>query len=302
MPDLASPSPSHAARVTVGLPFLNAERTLADAVRSVFAQTYTGWTLLLVDDGSSDGSLALARAIRDPRVTVLSDGQHRGLAVRLNQLAAAAATPLLARMDADDLMHPERLARQVAWFDEHPATQLLGTATFTVDGRLRPVALRGEGPPAADLAGVLRGELLVHATLMWPTGYARAHPYDPGYPRAEDLALWCAIRERSACDVVGAPLYFVREATPVDLGAYSETQRSKRRLLLRHGGVLPPLERWLLLAKTFATVAAYRLAAAVGWDGFLVRRLNRPLADGERRRALEALDVIRRTRVPGWDA
>ena len=64
-------------RVTIGIPFLNSAATLTDAIRSVFAQTYTDWELILVDDGSQDNSLEIAGMVRDPRVRVLSDGTRR---------------------------------------------------------------------------------------------------------------------------------------------------------------------------------------------------------------------------------
>ena len=73
--------------VTIGIPFYNARRTLADSVRSVFAQTHADWELLLVDDGSTDGSLDIARSITEARVRSVSDGVHRGLVYRLNQIA-----------------------------------------------------------------------------------------------------------------------------------------------------------------------------------------------------------------------
>ena len=56
--------------VTVGIPFYNAEQTLSDAIRSVFAQTFEDWEMLLVDDGSNDQSIEIARAVRDPRLPV----------------------------------------------------------------------------------------------------------------------------------------------------------------------------------------------------------------------------------------
>src|SRR5213082_2006357 len=74
--------------VTIGIPFLNARRYLEDAVRSVFAQTHGDWELLLIDDGSTDGSVAVVRHLDDPRVRVLSDGSNRGLSARLNQIAS----------------------------------------------------------------------------------------------------------------------------------------------------------------------------------------------------------------------
>ena len=59
--------------VSIGLPFFNAERFLIDAVKSVFAQTHQDWELILMDDGSTDRSLEIAKSIRDPRVRVYSD-------------------------------------------------------------------------------------------------------------------------------------------------------------------------------------------------------------------------------------
>jgi glycosyltransferase involved in cell wall biosynthesis len=74
--------------MTIGIPFYNAEAYLGDAIRSIFAQTYHDWELILVDDGSTDRSLEIARAVRDPRVRVISDGQNRRLPYRLNQITA----------------------------------------------------------------------------------------------------------------------------------------------------------------------------------------------------------------------
>src|SRR4051812_7590490 len=94
---------------SIGIPFMNNERELALAIRSVFAQTFEDWELLLCDDGSTDGSLELARSIEDPRVRVLTDGANRGLPARLNELARASTADIVVRMDADDVMLPTRL-------------------------------------------------------------------------------------------------------------------------------------------------------------------------------------------------
>jgi len=101
--------------VSVGIPFLNPGPYLDLAVRSVFAQTYPNWELILVDDGSTDGSYERATAIQDPRVRVLRDGQNKGLPARLNEIVRLAKGELVARMDADDAMHPLRLAKQVGF-------------------------------------------------------------------------------------------------------------------------------------------------------------------------------------------
>src|SRR4030066_138114 len=95
--------------VTVGIPFFNNQDTLPDAIRSIFAQSFQDWELLLLDDGSTDGSLQIAQSIDDPRVRVISDGCNRKLPARLNQIIDLARGQYIARMDADDLCGITRL-------------------------------------------------------------------------------------------------------------------------------------------------------------------------------------------------
>src|SRR6185295_6713297 len=177
--------------VSIGLPFHDAAATLPDAIRSIFAQSFEDWELLLVDDGSNDGSLACARSIRDPRVSVHSDGVNRQLSYRLNQIASLARGEYLARMDADDLMHPDRLALQVQRLRERPAIDVLGTAACAIDASARPLGIRGERPPGPSVRSVLHDGGFVHPSVIARAAWFREHPYDPSYVRAEDLELWC---------------------------------------------------------------------------------------------------------------
>src|SRR5262245_11146808 len=99
-------------QISIILSFQNPGPDFRLAIQSVFAQTVTHWELLLMDDGSTDGSLAFARSLDDPRVRVFTDGLSLNLNRRLNQLIDLARAPYIARMDADDVMHPGRLERQ----------------------------------------------------------------------------------------------------------------------------------------------------------------------------------------------
>jgi len=98
--------------ISVVLPFRDAAATLLEALESLRQQTHADFECLLVDDGSIDESPAIAAdcAVRDRRFRVLRGGQ--GLVEALNLGIAAARSPFIARMDADDLCHPERFARQ----------------------------------------------------------------------------------------------------------------------------------------------------------------------------------------------
>lgn len=112
--------------VSVILPVRNAVATIGRAVASVQAQTLRDWELVAIDDGSDDGTREwLQRAARDDaRIRLIGQPAH-GLVPALNAGLAAVRGELIARMDADDACHPERLAAQVAYFAAHPAAGLV---------------------------------------------------------------------------------------------------------------------------------------------------------------------------------
>src|SRR3989442_4795829 len=106
--------------VSIGLSIYNAEATLAIAVKSILAQTYPAWELLLIDDGSHDASSKIAQSFKDARIVVVSDGQNKGLSARLNQAIKMARGKYFCRMDQDDIAFPNRLERQVEFLETHP--------------------------------------------------------------------------------------------------------------------------------------------------------------------------------------
>jgi glycosyltransferase involved in cell wall biosynthesis len=285
--------------VTVGLPFKNDRRTLLDAVRSVLAQDLRDFELLLVDDGSTDGSLELARAVRDDRVRVISDGQNKKLAARLNQIAREARAPLLARMDSDDLMHPERLARQVAQFEARPDLSILGTATYTMDNALRVRGRRGDGPLDLSPAGVLEHGLFIHPTVMKRTAWARAHPYDEALPRAQDLDLWFRILGERGIGLLSEPLYFYRESPQINLLNYLRSNEIRRELLARYGpGAVGAARTALLRARVSAQSAAYQVLRSPRLRAMMVARRSHELDPAEMARAQAVVDRIRAVPVP----
>ena len=289
--------------VTIGLPVFNGRRWIADAVRSVFAQTCSEWELVLIDDGSTDGTIDAVRGLEDPRVRVLRDGRNLGLCARLNQIASLARGPYLARMDADDLMHPERLERQLAFLRANPEVDLVDTAICTVDDDLTPLGIRGERPLDARPEAVLRSGLLIHPTVMGRTEWFRRNPYDPVYVRAEDRELWIRTGAASRFARLGEPLLFYRESLAGNLGNYLRTERTVRRILRRYG---PPLvgtwQSRVWVGRSRLKSVAYVIGTGLGLQGRLIGRRNRPLAAAEMDEGRHLLSVIRRTPVPGLEA
>jgi glycosyltransferase involved in cell wall biosynthesis/SAM-dependent methyltransferase len=130
--------------VSVIVPFWNASAFLEEAIASVIAQTFLSWELLLVDDGSSDGSTEIAKryAASSPgRIRYLEHDHHanRGVAASRNAGASQATGPYLAFLDADDVWLPNKLARQTAILDSEPeAAMVCGPSLFWYGWTGRP--------------------------------------------------------------------------------------------------------------------------------------------------------------------
>ena len=109
---------------------VNASTTLDAAIRSIAEQSSREWELLLINNASTDESASIAHdwSRRNTRIRVINEPTI-GIAHALNTGLEHATAPLIARMDADDIAHPERLARQVAFMNEHPEVGVLGTRT-----------------------------------------------------------------------------------------------------------------------------------------------------------------------------
>jgi glycosyltransferase involved in cell wall biosynthesis len=176
--------------VSIGMPIYNCERTLAVAIRSILNQTYDNWQLLLMDDGSTDRTLEVARSFADPRISVFTDHSHKGLVPRLNQAVTMSRGEYFARMDGDDVAYPERLERQTKYLEQHPEVDLLGCGmlVFKGDGVAvgsRPAPETHEEICQRPAAGFYIG----HPTWMGRTPWFRAHRYDTKAIRAEDQVL-----------------------------------------------------------------------------------------------------------------
>lgn len=113
-------------RVTVLMTVFNGMPHLPEAVESMRRQTIGNWRMVVVDDGSTDGSADYLASCEDPRVRSIRQA-NQGLGTALNRGLGEIETEFTARMDADDVAEPARLERQIAFLDEHPDVGLLGT-------------------------------------------------------------------------------------------------------------------------------------------------------------------------------
>jgi len=119
-------------KVSVVMPVYNGAKYLREAVDSVLAQTFSQFELIIVDDGSTDGTMEVLGAYSDPRIRLIRNDRNLGQAAARNQAFAAARGEFIAIHDADDTSVPDRLAVQVLYFDAHPDVVLLGATVLYV--------------------------------------------------------------------------------------------------------------------------------------------------------------------------
>lgn len=178
-------------RLTVIMPAHNAERTIAGAMRSTLVDLPRDAALHVLDDASSDGTLAVVErlAARDKRIVVDSAGTNRGVAGTLNALLERVDGPFVARMDADDLVIPGRFRSALAALDADRADVVFGGVVHLGPGRrLRPAAQLPISH-AAFPTFLLLQNLVTHSTMVARTSVIRAVH---GYRRvpSEDYDLW----------------------------------------------------------------------------------------------------------------
>jgi glycosyltransferase involved in cell wall biosynthesis len=189
------------------MPVHNAARFLDESVGSVLGQTFTDFELVALENGSSDDSRAILRryAACDPRVRVIECDRTLGLVDSANAVVEEASTRLIARMDADDLMHPERIERQHAVMSTHPEVVAVGSLSDGVDANGRHVLPRN------------RWRLLRCAQAPFPHGSAmvrrevfeRIGGYRPGLS-TRDIDMLLRLRDHGRVLVLPEALYTYR--------------------------------------------------------------------------------------------
>jgi glycosyltransferase involved in cell wall biosynthesis len=216
-------SPSASPIVTVLLPVYNGERYLRDAVESILTQTLESFELLIVDDGSTDGTEAICRSFTDPRVRVHRYEKNAGVIFALNTGIDLIATKYVARMDADDVSLPDRLARQVTFLESRPDIAACGCwLVELVDGRPRDVMRR---PTGAYLRQTAWRPVPIYAPCL-RTEVLRGLRYRPEFVHAEDYDLDMRLCRSHRVDNVPAVLYQYRLHQASDSHEYHSAQQT----------------------------------------------------------------------------
>lgn len=205
--------------VSVCVPTFNYGRFLPDVVRSVLAQTFKDFELVVVDNASTDATAELMEAFvrSDPRIRFYRNAENIGIAKNFNRALGYATGDYVKILCADDLLAPSALERSLALIQSDPAVSLVTTGRLLVDFQLRPVgylsycSTQGSVDGAKVIDRCLFGTNYVgepSAALFRRQQAARG--FDESYPHLLDMVMWFHLLEQGRLACIPEPLTYIR--------------------------------------------------------------------------------------------
>ena len=215
--------------VTVLMSAYNTEEFVAEAVESVLQQSFREFELLIFDDKSTDSSLNILQSFKDPRIRLVKNDENLGLTRNLIQGMHMARGEFVARMDADDICLPHRLAVQVSYMKKHSDISVLGSAvTFFDESGWEFIAHQ---PTEHDdiKCTLFFGFTMLHPSVMIRKSDFEKHGlnYDPAFRFSQDHDLWTRAIHKLRFANIYEPLLRMREHG----GKIGKTQKPQQQVL-----------------------------------------------------------------------
>lgn len=211
-------------KVSVIMPVYNGQDYLSQAIESILNQTFTDFEFIIIDDGSTDNSFNIIQSYYDPRIVLIRNETNLKLIASLNKGLNLAKGKYIARMDADDISLPGRLAKQVEFMDKNPSIGLCGTWA-ELFGECEQSFWRFTDDPDIVKCMLIFGCCIVHPSVMFrrtilETGLC----YSDLYPHAEDYALWVHIAQQYKITNIPEVLLKYRKTGSQVSSRYAEEQ------------------------------------------------------------------------------
>lgn len=222
--------------VSVILPVYNAEKYIYDAISSILNQSFKNFELLIINDGSTDGSLKIIEQFNDDRITLINNETNLQLINTLNKGIALSKGEYIARMDADDICHIDRLKKQVAFMESNPDYILCGSWAniIDLDGSKKGTIKR------IDQHDLLKVNMLfttpfIHPTVLLRSNVFTKERYSLDALHCEDLELWMRISEKYGGKFYNIPEYLLNyriHNSNISV-EHSEFQKNHRKNIIR---------------------------------------------------------------------
>lgn len=286
--------------VSITSAFHNEESYLLDVIKSVFAQTFTDWELILIDDGSTDNSLQVAQSVDDPRLKVYSNGSNLGRSASLNKLNFLARGKYIARFDADDMCSKTRIEKQVDFMESHSEVDIVGTGVCYLDND--DIVVGHYSPPPSHnqiCRQPTRMLWILHGTILGKKEWFQKNAYDESLSISVDYNLFFRTYKHSIFANIPEPLYYYRLDQSFNLKKQLKARYSSAKFLFenqkKNGHYFKACFDWLTqYAKFIATVLMF----ATGVRGRLMARRYNNISEDDQKRYIEELSHIKNIELP----
>lgn len=216
--------------LTVGIPVYNGERFIEKAIKSVLNQTFKDFELIITDDGSTDKTVEIIKSFNDPRIKLVADGENHGISYRLNQQIDMARGEYFARMDADDIMFPERLEQELKFLQQNKSIDIVGTKVIVIDDDDDVIGERQFGNNYSDISKLFEITRFVHPTVMAKTEWFRKYKYRDVVKGCEDCDLWIRSFHETKSYEMESPLLFYRDPLKFKISTYLFRKKQGRKM------------------------------------------------------------------------
>ncbi len=275
--------PRNTPLISIAMSLYNAEQTLDLTLQSLLAQTCDDFEILMLDDGSTDNTLSIAKSYDDPRIRVLSDGTNRSQSERLNQAVEISRSEYFARMDNDDIAYPQRLEMQLAYLRNDSDIDLVGASAivFRGDGEV----LGKRSMPESHEEICLRphaGFPIIHPTYMGRTAWFRRYGYRKDAVQCDDQNMLLRAYKNSSFANVPEILLGYREDS-ISMAKIIPARRNMARYqyrALRDDG--RPVRAVGAVAAQLAKGCVDYVATAIGLNYVLLRHRAQPIDADDR--------------------
>jgi glycosyltransferase involved in cell wall biosynthesis len=223
------------AAVSVVIPTFNRARKVVRAITSVLSQTFTDIEIIVVDDGSTDGTNKVVEQF-DDFVTYVAHSSNLGVSAARNTGIKTSSGPLIAFLDSDDHWLPEKLAAQVGFFDEHPGAGVCQTEELWIRNGRRVNPMKKHLKPSGDIFEPSLKLCLVSpsAVMLKRCLLDKVGSFDEDLPVCEDYDLWLRISCRYTVHLIREPLVVKEGGHPDQLSAsYKGMDRFRIKALMK---------------------------------------------------------------------
>lgn len=180
--------------VSIVMPVHNGEEYIGECINSILRQNWQNFELIVIDDGSTDNTISVIENFSDQRIRYVKNERNKGIVYSLNKGISLARGKYIARIDADDKMHVNRLCKQVQYLENHTDVALVGSWHFIIDPKSKVIGIKEYPVDDEEIRSLsLFVNPFSHPSVMMRTEVARAFNYTNEFNYCEDYELWMKI-------------------------------------------------------------------------------------------------------------